>query len=269
MIGYATHPLVAACLFLEHGCEKAHNDYIHSLLRDAGLAQEDFGWASVQLDGGIANVLDKIDGYFAEWTAADPQQDRNDRFHRRRTAANGGGRQKLSVALLSDAALPHDAADSLARITRWIVAAGGTVVTPAAGGLIAASAYRKALGTGGGLTPSLAYGQTPESPGFHLMETPTPHWTETLTGLGGGGAHLIIGYSDRPRAGHPLVPLLQLAGERARAAPDLRLQGNPAGWPQHILDLAAQTLAGEYQPQNMAHQHIDFQLTRGLLGIST
>ena len=96
MIGYATHPLVDACLFLEHGCEKAHNDYIHSLLRDAALAEEDFGWASVQLDGGIANVLDKIDSYFAARTTAPRQQNRND--------------QKLFLALLSDGAIPDDAA---------------------------------------------------------------------------------------------------------------------------------------------------------------
>ncbi len=257
MIGYATHPLVDACLFLEHGCEKAHNDYIHSLLRDAALAEEDFGWASVQLDGGIANVLDKIDSYFAARTAAPRQQNRND--------------QKLFLALLNDGAIPDDAAHSLARITQSVVAAGGSVVTPASGSLIQAAAYRDLLRIGdAALQPSLAYGQAAQAAGFHLMEIPTPHWTETLTGLGASGAHLIIAYSDRLRAGHPLVPLLHLAGANARAAPDLTLLGDaPSEWPGQILDLAAQTLAGDYQPQNMVHKNIDFQLTRGLLGIST
>ena len=256
MLGYATHPLVDECLFLEHGCEKAHNDYIHSLLRDAGLAQEDFGWASVQLDGGIACVLDKIDGYFAARTAAPRRQDRNS--------------QSLSLALLSDDALSKDAADSLARITRWVVAGSGSVITPATGALIEASAYRSALGLdNAALQPSLAYGQTAEMTGFHLMEMPTPHWSETLTGLGAGGAHLIIAYSDRLKAGHPLVPLLQLAGENAPVTPDLKLGGDPSAWPQRILELAALTLDGEYKPQNMVNSNIDFQLTRGLLGIST
>ena len=256
MLGYATHPLVGECLFLEHGCEKAHNDYIHSLLRDAGLAEEDFGWASVQLDGGIASVLDKIDGYFAARTAAPQQQDRNSR--------------SLSLALLSDDALSNDAADCLARITQTVVDAGGCVITPAAGALIETSAYLSTLGLGNAaLQPTLAYGQTAEITGFHLMEMPTPHWTETLTGLGAGGAHLIIAYSNRLKAGHPLVPLLQLAGESAPVTPDLKLGGDPSAWPQRILNLAALTLDAEYQPQNMVHSNVDFQLTRGLLGIST
>ncbi len=256
MIGYATHPLVDACLFLEHGCEKAHNDYIHSLLRDAGLKEEDFGWASVQLDGGIASVLDKIDGYFATRSAAPRQQDRN--------------RQTLSLALFSDEALADDAAESLARITRSVVEAGGSVITPVEGALIETSVYRTKLGIGKEtLQPSLAYGQAAKTAGFHLMEMPTPHWTETLTGLGAGGAHLIVAYSDRLKAGHPLVPLLQLAGEDAPVSPDLKLGGDPSTWPQRILDLAARTLGGEYQPQNVVHSNVDFQLTRGLLGIST
>ncbi len=256
MIGYATHPLVGACLFLEHGCEKAHNDYIHSLLRDGGLAEEDFGWASVQLDGGIASVLDKIDGYFSEQDAALRRQNGYDR--------------KLSLALLGDGDVPPLAADSLARIALWVVTAGGTAVTPTSGGLIAAPAFRTALGLDvPDLSPSLSYGQAAQAAGFHLMEMPTPHWSETLTGLGASGAQLIIAYSDKLRAGHPLVPVLQLAGERASVAPDLRLCGSTGAWPQQILDLAAQTLAGDYQPHSAVHNHIDFQLTRGLLGIST
>ena len=114
MIGYATHPLVDACLFLEHGCEKAHNDYIHSLLQEAGLSREDFGWASVQLDGGIASVLDKIEGYFAgagdsafpsgtarasPFLAVGPAQRRPPAWPRgrlpgRRHQARGGGRRR-------------------------------------------------------------------------------------------------------------------------------------------------------------------------------
>ena len=256
MLGYATHPLVDACLFLEHGCEKAHNDYIHSLLREGGLAEDDFGWASVQLDGGIASVLDKIEEYFAAQKSNTGQQNGNDR--------------KLSLALLSDGAAPADAAHSLARVARRVVDAGGTVVTPASGGLIEVPAYRATLGLGSSdLQPTLSYGQAAQESGFHLMDMPTPHWSETLTGLGASGAQLLIAYSGKLRAGHPLVPLLQLAGEHASAAPDLRLCGDVGEWPQQILDLAARTLARDYQPQSTVHNHIDFQLTRGLLGIST
>ena len=266
MIGYATHPLVGACLFLEHGCEKAHNDYIHSLLRDGGLAAEDFGWASVQMDGGIANALDKIDAYF---TGRKPVP-RHKEQERGRARPADARRQNLSLALLGDGAVPDVVADSLARISRWVVAAGGSVITPAAGALIQTAAYRQPLGISeAALQPTLAYGQAAHAAGFHLMEMPTPHWTETLTGLGASGAHLIIAYANALRAGHPLVPLLQLADGSAGAAADLKLHGSSSQWPRQILDLAARTLAGDYQSQSMAHNHIDFQLTRGPLGIST
>ena len=257
MIGYATHPLVGACLFLEHGCEKAHNDYIHSLLRDGGTCGGGFRLGKRAVGRGHRQC---------------PRQDR--RLFRgtgRHAAPAGTGRTAdLSLALVSDGAVPAPVADTLARIARWIAAAGGTVVTPVSGGLIDAPAFRAALEIDAAdLEPSLAYGQAAQAAGFHLMEMPTPHWSETLTGLGASGAHLIIAYADRLRAGHPLVPILQLAGEDAPASPDLRLCGDTGAWPQQILDLAARTLAGSYQPQSTVHNLIDFQLTRGLLGIST
>ena len=51
--GYATHPNVAAALLLEHGCEKVPNDAMRRDFERAGLPLDRFGWASVQLDGGI------------------------------------------------------------------------------------------------------------------------------------------------------------------------------------------------------------------------
>src|SRR5690606_11542150 len=64
MLGYVTHPLVGACLLLEHGCEKTHNDYMRSQMRSEGVDLNRLGWASVQLDGGIESVLGKIESWF-------------------------------------------------------------------------------------------------------------------------------------------------------------------------------------------------------------
>ena len=55
--GYVTHPNVAAALLLEHGCEKIPNDVMRRQLEDAGVPLDRFGWASVQLDGGIEKAL--------------------------------------------------------------------------------------------------------------------------------------------------------------------------------------------------------------------
>ena len=40
-------------LLLEHGCEKTHNDYMRAALDEAGIDGSRYGFASVQLDGGI------------------------------------------------------------------------------------------------------------------------------------------------------------------------------------------------------------------------
>src|SRR5689334_7623933 len=52
VIGHLTNPLVSVALLLEHGCEKTHNDYFRSVLRQQGIDAQRFGWASIQLDGG-------------------------------------------------------------------------------------------------------------------------------------------------------------------------------------------------------------------------
>ena len=111
--------------------------------------------------------------------------------------------------------------------------------------------------------------------GFHVMETPTGHWTETLTGLGGVGVEAILAYvgghshrgpSARTRpAGLP--PTRRVARQFVDDM-DVVLDGDPASWPQALADLLAQTLGGQLQPKAMRAGNIDFQFTRGLLGVS-
>ncbi|MCB1719705.1 MAG: UxaA family hydrolase, partial [Candidatus Competibacteraceae bacterium] len=145
MVGYADHPLVNTCLFLEHGCEKAHNDYLHSLLAEAGLEAADFGWASVQLDGGIQNVLQKIKGYFAETKVSTPPAGRR--------------RRPFTLALMAEGTVPAAVATTLAQIAQQVVAAGGSVVVANQQPLIQDPLFRHMLGLADVVTPSLAYGQ--------------------------------------------------------------------------------------------------------------
>ena len=63
--GYATHPNVAAALLLEHGCEKVPNDAMRRDFERADLPLDRFGWASVQLDGGIDRVIGRVQQWFA------------------------------------------------------------------------------------------------------------------------------------------------------------------------------------------------------------
>src|SRR5437588_324969 len=62
--------------------------------------------------------------------------------------------------------------------------------------------------------PTLAYGQSAQIPGFHVMEAPSDHWVETLTGLAATGVELVLVHtSGRPVQGHRLVPLLQVTSD--------------------------------------------------------
>ncbi len=62
MVGHILHPSVVACVMLEHGCEKTHNDFFRLELDHNGPDGDTFPilWASVQLDGGIRSVTEKV-----------------------------------------------------------------------------------------------------------------------------------------------------------------------------------------------------------------
>lgn len=255
MVGYVDHPLVNRTLCLEHGCEKAHNDYLRALLTTAGLDVADFGWASVQLDGGIQKVLTKIQGYFGSVAGLVDAPSRRQR--------------PITVAFLADEDVNVHHIASLALTIQAVLRCGGTVVVPQANSLTNSDYFHERLGFEPATAPSLAYGQAVTIPGFHLMETPTAHWTETITGLGATGAAVIVAYTEQPRPGHPFIPVLTVADTAVHSRPDLLLRGNPNLWSDRIYKRIIATLAGRYQPLALTQNNIDFQLTRGWLGIST
>src|SRR5207302_9861269 len=115
VLGYVTHPLVGATMLLEHGCEKTHNDYFRNELKRRGIAPQRFGWASVQLDGGIDAVMQKVEAWFAV-TVAEMGE---------RAYAEVGG-EFLRLGLSSLGSLSAQAARALAQATLSIVRAGGT-----------------------------------------------------------------------------------------------------------------------------------------------
>ncbi|MEP7358813.1 MAG: altronate hydrolase, partial [Anaerolineales bacterium] len=118
--------------------------------------------------------------------------------------------------------------------------------------------------------PSLAYGQAAANAGFHIMETPTSHWVETLTGLGATGVEVLLACPGaRPAQGHPLVPMLQAAvGPAASAGFDMALDGQPAEWAAALLAQVVEVAARRYVPQLFAQGAVDFQLTRGVMAMS-
>ena len=262
--GYVTHPNVAAALFLEHGCEKVPNDVMRRQLENAGIPLTRFGWASVQLDGGIEKSLGKIEAWFAEKFAALPPAPA--------VPANLGA---LTLGLMSTAPVTASTAAALAAVALAVIHAGGSVLLPESDALLAHATFRSALL--GDQTPhaSLAYGQPFAHPGLHVVASETEHWVENLTGLGGCGAHLVLTVvSEHARQGHPLLPVIQVAEptERGRISADdldLFLTGAAVADAVWLIREITAVAQRERLPAATAAGFVDFQLTRGELGVST
>lgn len=262
-LGYISHPIVKHCLLLEHGCEKTHNDYMRHHIEQMGLDPSQLGWASVQLDGGIQNVMQKIEDWFSEAIsqAEPPQYDLV-------------GLESLRLGLVTAGSLSATASETLAQLTKTIVAAGGTVVLPQNTDLLTSPTYLEETLGDQPANPSLAYGQQMPTNGFHIMQTPSSHWVETLTGLGATGVELILAHiGQTPMPSHPMIPLIQVTTDPIVAQQyvddiDLVLQNQPNQWTHLMLERLIDVISHTYTPKLYQQGHIDFQITRGLLGIS-
>ena len=250
MIGHLTHPKVALGLLLEHGCEKTHNDHVRHEIQKLGISPERYGWASVQLDGGIDAVIEKVQDWFLETLANKPS-----------VPVVDAGLEHLCIAVMSTGEVTEEVSESLTQLTHRIVAAGGTVVVPA---------NAVFLGSGTRSVPTtLAYGQRVEKAGFHIMETPTDQPTETLTGLGATGVDLALAHIvGAPWQSHVMVPLIQVSTDtttQSNYGADLDLL---TAHVDGLLALIVEVASRQYTPQLHGKGNTDFQLTRGLLGVS-
>ena len=108
--------------------------------------------------------------------------------------------------------------------------------------------------------------------GFHIMATPTDHPVEILTGLGATGVDAVLAYvGAHPIQGHPLVPVLELAADcpaDRRAELALVLSGDDTRWADQILERLGDLASHRSIPQRLQLGNIDFQIARGLMGIS-
>ena len=263
VVGYLTHPLVHCALILEHGCEKTHNDYIRHELESRGIAPEAFGWASIQLDGGIEAVMQKVEGWFCAHLAEQPPPEYG------RSAINA-----LRLGLHTVGPVSKAATLSLGELTRDLVGAGATVVLPDTADLLTVPAYLDLTIGDRAPTPTLAYGQPPEAPGLHIMESLTNHWVEALTGLGATGIEILLTHTgEHPMQGHSMLPMLQVSGEASVLAAygddiDLSLNGDPSRNAERMRDIILQVASRDYTPKALAQGNTDFQITRGHLGVS-
>ncbi len=263
MLGYMAHPMAAACLMLEHGCEKTHNDFWRERLREAGMEPGQFGWASVQIDGGIQRVLAKIEAWFTAGCVRQPLP-----------LAVTADLSNLRLGIMTEGTVGEASAAALALITQQIAAAGGTVILPVNDPLAANKPFMKTLPANMAASPTLAYAQQAAQAGFHLMANPTSQWSETMTGLGAAGVELILAMiTTRPQQGHPFIPVLQIAEASAGSQPfqadiDIHLTGAPQQRLAQLLAEMSAVLSRTKTPKLSQKNNGYFQITRGRLGVS-
>ena len=263
LMGYLRHPLVRYGMLLEHGCEKTHNGYYRELMQEKSVDTQSFGWASVQLDGGIHKVVQKMAHWF------------NDQLDQHNTPEQVEvGVEAVRIGILSQGIITDEAAHHFANLSRMIVAAGGSVVFSADDPLLLHPVFSAEVLNGQAVKPSLDYAQMVEHSGFHIMFAPSRQWNELLTGLGATGVELILSHlDDHPMSGHPLIPILQVTSNpdvnlAYQTDLDAILTESTSDWTQHLLNLIVDPLARRYTPRFSASGDTQFQITRGLLGVS-
>ena len=265
LIGHLTHPTVALGLLLEHGCEKTHNDHMAHALEKRGIGSSKFGQASIQLDGGIVAVTQKVEAWF-ENALADMSIPRH--------ADVGLGH--LRLGLTSVGKVQVGVAQTLAQLARVFAGAGGTVVVPANATFLNSPDFLENVLADCEPESTLAYGQTVAEKGFHIMETPTDHVVETFTGMGATGVDMILAHVvGHPIQSHRMIPLIQVTSDEMTQSVyqqdmDLIPEENwvPESFSVQMLDMVLQVASRRYIPKLFAKGNVDFQFTRGLLGLS-
>lgn len=246
--GYAVHPLADRVLLLEHGCEKTHNDAIRNFLDRHEIDHSAMGFASIQLDGGIERVTEKV----MHWFASSPD----------RAAQAPAGDLSLCLGLTAQNEVPEEAGAALASVAASILAGGGSVIIPETSPLLESPGFIAGL-FNSTLQATLSYGQIIKQPGLHLMAMSGQHLIESLTGMGSAGANLFLVHEGtNPTQGHPFIPTVQIASNTGNQLPAHESAAS-------ILDALSRVWTGQQQSTARALGNVDFQVSRGWFGVST
>ena len=259
-LSHLLHPNVALAVSLEHGCEKTHNAYMRQELEKRGGDAEQVGWFSIQLDGGIDNVLEKA----ISWCQSHPAHSES---HLEMVDA-----KEIRVGLLTRGLLPDFLESTLSLFCQRLLDGGLSVIVPENSSLLSVPLSQSILVDPP--QPTLAYGQQVQAPGFHVMVSAAATLEETLTGIGGSGTQVLFTFlKNRPIGSHPMIPVVQATWSANRHNPfqddfDLILPQDPQQGSKQLLGILKAVLSREYTPKNNArHNHV-YQLSRGMRGIS-
>ena len=298
LLGHLVHRSVRHAVLLEHGCEQTHNDAVRHYLAERGFSVDRFGWASVQMDGGIAKVRARVAGQLEAMARAAGRAPGDGGGAGAAAEAGAGagagaddaprgtsgrlretvGAEELRIALAANGPLPDAMGEVFGRLAAGLVAAGATVVVPGNPGLLGSGAFREAAFPAGAGAPaaSLAFGQPADQSGFHVMEAPTENPVETFTGLGATGVEIMLCHVGRTSLqAHPMIPVVQVTADASvaeRFGGDLdrvlALDRSAGSLIEELAALVADAASRRYLPRLWSRGVTEFQLTRGSLGLS-
>ncbi len=259
--GYAVHPLSDRVLLLEHGCEKTHNDAIRNYLGALAIDHSTMGFASIQLDGGIERVTEKVMNWFASSSVESSQGVGSE---------TEPAKVSLSLGITVQGELPGESASALASVAASIVDGGGSVIIPETSPLLRCSEFTSALFTASPHT-TLSYGEIVRQRGLHIMAMSGDHLIESLTGMGSSGANLFLVHQGiMPAQGHPFIPTVQITSDKPITNSDHCLADLPKDErAASILASLSRVWTGQKRPIAQASGNVDFQVSRGWFGVST
>ncbi len=255
MINHLRHPNTGWALLLEHGCEKTHNTHFKTLMAEAGVDPSSVGYASIQADGGITAATERVKEWFDEFVVESQRPER--------TVADWHGVVVGLCGVGTDEVAP-ELAQATADLTVRVLASGGSVVLSTDDPLLKSAAFTALVEPTAVAT--LGHGQLIEKAGLHLMNGAGSDRLETMTGLGGTGAEVIVAVTPGP--GQRYTPVLRVAVPAAEGAEDADLVLGGGGDSAELAEEVIEILQGERAVT--AHRNGDegFQFTRGLLGVS-
>jgi len=274
MVGHLLHPCVRRAVLLEHGCEKTHNDWFHTRLQELGHDPSKFGWASIQLDGGIDKATEKVHNLLLS--------DKENTVTANRVSA---GLRELRVGLISDHKPSKNIGHCLASFAGELIRGGGISVVMQHNDLLNSAEFLDELLEGGpeALRPTAKFAAPlASSPGLHVMSCPPRlSFNEQVTGIAACGVDVILATVSSPVVGSPLIPVIQvkcLEGPRDPAAGmqksfDLTLFSGEGlhECVERLWESVLSVASGSCQPKlfgGVGEGSVDFTIPRGKTGVS-
>mmetsp|Transcript_25154 Transcript_25154/g.57160 ORF Transcript_25154/g.57160 Transcript_25154/m.57160 type:complete len:799 (+) Transcript_25154:337-2733(+) len=251
LLGHVLHPCVARAVFLEHGCEKTHNDWFRHRIADAGVDPAQFSYVSIQADGGIASAAKMVKDVLTADRLPTVEPQTTDMAH-------------LRLAFAATSSVPPSHGRAIAAVAAELIGAGGGLTVAACSPLLRRPDFLDEVVEGGSaaLRPNWPFGRHRKHAGVCVMQTPPRlSWVEEITGLTATGVHVLVVLTHRTVPASPMIPSATILCSDSDELDfnDAAHEALVAFYWSEILKAAA---SGNFS------QQVDFAIPRGPTGIS-